>query len=198
MKKILFYVFGVMIFMLSTKAYYLNPATGTMQKGGSKTISVFATPGTVTDDIVRVRMSTTNATVTAFTPGPSFTIIAGVCPPDNARFTGTTVCVDLGKTTPITNGELLGTFTVTWANISGTATVTKTTDSSYYNGSVVTNSLGVAGTYTLGTIPATPFTPDLLPEIFLATGGLGMIFIGIYLFQYLKDEGKKFQEEVSY
>jgi hypothetical protein len=196
MKKFLFFVFGLIVFSLSTKAYYLSPASGTMQMGGTKTINIYAEPGTATDDVTMVRMTVVNATVTEFTAGPAIISSPGTCS-GGTRFTANSVCVDLGQTSYITAGQLLGTFKVTWANTAGTATITKTAGSGYFNGTTTTDSLGAAGTYTLGTIPATPFTPEILPEIFLATGGLGMIFIGIYLFQYLKDEKKNFQE-ISY
>lgn len=198
MKKFFFFLFGLVVFSLSANAYYLNPSTGAMTKGGSKTISIFATPGTTSDLIVKIRMSLVNATVTAFNPGPSFISSPGTCPPNGTRFTDNTICVDLGKPSPITDGELLGTFTVTWANVNGEASITKTSDSAYWNGNDNTPSLGLAGSYRLGIIPATPFIPDLMPEIYLATGGLVMIFVGIYLFQNLKDEKKNFQKDISY
>ena len=198
MKKILFFVFGVLVFSLSTKAYYIEPASGSMTKGGTKTIRIFASPATTTDDVVSIRMGVTNAIVTGFTPGTTFTSISGVCPPSGTQFTDNTICVDLGKVLPLTAGELLGTFTVDWANVNGTATISKISGSQYYNGTDESPSLGTAGTYTLGTIPATPFAPELMPEIYLAAGGLVMIFIGIYLFQNLKDEKKNYQKDISY
>lgn len=195
MKKFIFFLLSVLLFTVSAKAYYLSPANGNQLMGSSSTIKIYASPATTTDMVAMIRISLNNATVTSFSQGSNITAAPGACN-GGTQFTSTSVCVDLGKSSPFTNNELIGSFTVTWSSSPSTAIATKITGSGYYNGSVTSPSIGEVGNYTVGSIPATPFTPDLLPEILLATSGLIVMFFGIYLIQKINDE-KISENEIS-
>jgi len=189
MKRLIFIILGFLLFTLPIKAYYLSPADGNQLMGSSRTINIYASPVTPTDATVTIRISITNATVTSFTQGSSITAAPGACA-GGTQFTANSVCVDLGKSSPFINNEKIGSFTVTFANTPSTSVATKTTGSVYYNGTVTSPSIGVIGTYSVGTIPSTPFTPEIMPEIILATSGLIIMFFGIYLVQKINDEKK--------
>jgi len=193
MKRLIFIILGFLLFTLPIKAYYLSPADGNQLMGSSRTINIYASPVTPTDMVAMVKINITNATVTSFSQGSGITAAPGTCS-GGTQFTTTSVCVDLGKSSPFTNNEKIGSFTVTFANTPSTSVATKITGSGYYNGSVTSPSIGVIGNYSVGTIPSTPFTPELMPEIILATGGLIVMFFGIYLIQKINDEKTHSQE----
>ena len=96
----------------------------------------------------------------------------------------------------LSNGELIGTMSVRWGGTIGAATITKLSGPTLADGTFYYNQInrvpspGVAGNYTLGTIPGTPLTVNIAPEITIATIGLATMFLGVYLYMRISHEKK--------
>ena len=190
MKKIVLSVVLFFALAINVQAFTLTPSSGAKTNGSTSTISIYANPGAgSTNSTTMIKVSVTNATVTGFTKGSTFDIgPLGTCD-GGTTFTTSSLCFDLAKVSGvITDGELIGTFTVTWGSNGTTSVITKLAGSGYYDGDKTTSSVGQAGSYTIGDLPHTPLDINIGSEIQVFGGGLGLLFLGLYLYRNLAKE----------
>lgn len=187
-----FAVVSLLMMPLTANAYTVSPDTGSYAPGDEQTIAILAAPPGETSTL-QLRLAVVNATIV---PGSINTSAAeengylfiGVCP-DNTKYTTTTICIDIAKTTGlIANGDLLGQFKIKFNSGVSSATIVTNTENGYLIGSNVQVDEGRGlGAYVINT--ANTPTPTPLPvtgiedyPILVIAGGVFLVFVGMGFF----------------
>lgn len=216
MKKILSYIsiFVATGALLTAPAYAmrLNPNTGTFAPLAEQTISIVASPPVNNSKGAQIRLTLSGATIVPYgidADGEPYYIsksaaenlgylFIGTC--QGGLFTSATqVCIDIART-PGTQGErfvqeghLLGEFKVKFNSGVTSATIVTGADSAYLVGTSLTYNNGqTLGTYTVQA-PVTPTLPVTGlgdSPVFMITGGVGVVFLGV-LFLLWRDKLQK-------
>ncbi len=185
-------VLSLLVLPTSVYAYTVSPDSGSYAPGDEQTIAILASPPGETSTL-QLRLSVVNATIV---PGSINTSAAeengylfiGVCP-DNTKYTTTTLCIDIAKTTGmIANGDLLGQFKIKFNSGVSSATLVTNTENGYLIGSSVQPDEGRGlGSYLVSVIN-TP-TPTPLPVTgiedypgLVIVGGVFLVFVGMGFF----------------
>lgn len=160
-----------------------SPSSATYSPSTSHTIALTAEPNGLDQNVVVIRLQAANMTITDYEPPTSgWTVTTADCS-GSVYFTTTLVCVTLGKTTDIIDGESLGTVSFTVGS-SGTSTLTKITDNSYTDGVTVIEDEGLLASYVISSdLPATSIqiTNTASVGIFIILIGLGIAFYDKFL-----------------
>lgn len=194
---------GFFLFGNPTKAeaqsFTLSPASGTITVSGSQVIQIIATnPPTTNTAAIRITVPTSLLTVTGFSDiGGAITLTGSGC---SAEYTAGQVCVDVAITGGgnITNGQVLGSFTVQGV-ANGVANISFVTGNRYVGGAAFT---GIGGTYTVGAGGGAPVdgegaTDSTLPVtgIFddknLLWYGLTLVSGGLLVYAFNKNRVKR-------
>lgn len=171
------------ISIVKTSAFTLSPASGTLNKGGSATISIIAAPSGTANAlevhiIVPTGMTVTN--YTTLTSGPNIGSCTGA-----VHFLANEICSALGHSSNLTNGQVLATFTIT-SSTNGTYDLTAGSGAKYSNNQAVT---GTLGTYTVSdsgqTLPTTSVFSN--ENKFLWFGGF-LIMLGLTIIQIRRSD----------
>lgn len=98
--------------------------------GMVEAITIKAMPKNIEDVVALLRLEVTNAKILSFTAADGF-IMAAACE-NGSDHTDSLLCVDLAKSTPLVNGEPLGTLQVEWQS-EGSATFKSAEGNGYYD-----------------------------------------------------------------
>lgn len=188
-------VVSLLMFPIPAKAFTVSPASGSFSPGQEQTIAIVANPP-ATSSTLQLRIKIIGATVV---PGSVITsaaeengyLMIGVCAQgNNMKYTETTVCIDMAKTSgSITNGDLLGQFKIKFNQGVTSATVLTDVENGYLleGGNVLPDEGRGLGSYTVSVVN-TP-TPTPLPVTgiedypgLVIVGGVFLVFVGVGFF----------------
>lgn len=188
MKKIIIAAAIFLLWAMPVKAFYLSSSTGNKTSAVEENIEIRVAKATSTDSMAMIKLHFNNVTVLSWTDNSS--LMSSPTCAGGVKFLTNDICVDVSNTAslPFVDNILLGTVRVKWGSL-GSATIVKVTGNGYYNGSITTEQLGNAGSYTItaGGIPLTALELPIDNELMLSVVGLSIAFIGIGLKIYLQD-----------
>lgn len=126
---------------VGVEAITLTPNSGGLNANTSSQIDIVAQPpSTINANSVTLRLSVTNATVTAVELNSSLLVKIAECA-GNVLYTAKTICMTLGKNTAFTSGEKLGTITL---DLGSATTKITAEDGSFYKGTASSGSSSTA------------------------------------------------------
>ena len=180
---ILIFIIITSLFSRTVSAVSLSPSSGSYGVGSTITFSIVSSSVPTNSGAVQLRINVpAGATITAYSDPTGAGWLPGLPGGCNgtAKFSVTSLCVDLTKSSDITNGESLGTFTVRFDS-AGVYTIARASDNGYLSGSTIIPQTGTVATINILTsLPSTSIF-DNFSGISAIIFGIVLIIIGIFL-----------------
>jgi hypothetical protein len=180
---LLIFIMLTALFSRAVNAVSLSPSSGNYGVGSTITFSIVTSSVPASSLAVQVRINVpVGGTITAYTDPAGAGWLPGLPGGCNgtAKFSVSNLCVDLTKSTDITNGESLGTFTVRFDS-AGTYNIARGSDNGYLSGSTVIPQTGTVSTINvLTSLPSTSIF-DNFSGISAIIFGVTLIIGGIFL-----------------